>query len=137
MRYAAFCSRVRACASSRVICAMQQRRLELRHAQVRAGAAVGEIVAGVAPAAAVVVEAVAGLDERFVVGQDGAALAGVQVLARLKAEAPGLAVGADLAATPLRQVRLAGVLDDGYAALAARRPGSCRGPRPIRRGAPA
>ena len=53
-----------------------------------------KIIAGVPPAATVVVEAVACLNERFVVGQNRAPLAGVQVLARLKAEGPERAVSA-------------------------------------------
>ena len=96
---------------------MQQGCLELGHPQVRAAVAVGEIVAGVAASAAVVVEAIAGFEQRVVAGEDRAAFAGVEVLAGLEAEAAGDAVRPHLAPAPLGQVRLARVLDQRDAAL--------------------
>jgi hypothetical protein len=64
------------------------------------------------------VKAVAGFDERFVVCQNCAAFAGVQILARLKAETAGSAVRAHFPATPLGKVRLTRVFDDRDAASA-------------------
>src|SRR5256885_9273280 len=75
----------------------QQRALELRHAQIEPARGVTELIgAYVLSRPAVVVERVALLQQVGVVGQNGAALAGIQVLAGLKAEAAGLAQRAQL-----------------------------------------
>ena len=89
----------------------QQRRLELRHAQVGAGRGVSEVRSPVRQPRAVVVEGMAAFPQFFVVADHRAALAGVEVLGCLEAEAAGLSVRAHLAAAPFRQVRLAGVLE--------------------------
>ena len=101
-----------ACCSSRVIWASSRppwnsvmRKLAARVAHV------GEVEAGDLPRPAVVVEGVDLLGQVVVVGEDGAAFAGAEVLGHLEAEAAGRAPGADLAAAPLGQVGLAGVLD--------------------------
>ncbi len=97
----------------------QERRLELREAKVEPGLAVREVAARAGPA--VVVERVRPVGERLVVGDDGAALAAVQVLARLEREAPGLADRADMPTLPLREVRLAGILEHGNVPRGGRR----------------
>jgi len=64
---------------------------------------------------AVVVEGAGSLNVVVVVGHQRAALAAVEVLRGLEAEAAHVAVGPDRLAAPLGQVGLAGVLDDGEA----------------------
>jgi hypothetical protein len=54
-----------------------------------------------------------------IVCENGASLAGVEILARLKTETSRLAVGSDFASAPLGQVRLARVFDDRHPATSA------------------
>ena len=87
--------------------------LELGHAEIAAAVALWrrlrspELAAG----AALVVERIALVGPFVVVGEDGAAVAAVKVLAGLEAEAAGVAPGAEATAAPLAEMRLAGVLD--------------------------
>src|SRR5215204_750708 len=73
----------------------EQRGLKFGHPQVRAGVLIRKVCASIAASAAVVMEAITGLEQRLIVGQDRATLAGVQVLTRLKAETSRSTVGAD------------------------------------------
>ena len=60
-----------------------------------------------------------GFDQVVVVGEYRASFAGVEILTRLKTEASGFAVGANLSAAPLRQMLLTRVFHDGDPAPAA------------------
>src|SRR5262249_29459401 len=83
----------------------QQRRLKFCHAQVAAVADVGK--GGLRGRPAVVVEALAALDELLVVAENGAALAGIQVLGGLETEAAEVAQSAELLPPPFAEMRLA------------------------------
>src|SRR5207249_321437 len=67
--------------------------------------------------AAVVVKTLAELYEVLALVQDRAAFSGVEVFRRLEAETAEIAQRAQLAAAPFREVRLAGVLENGQAML--------------------
>ncbi len=85
--------------------------LELGHAEIGAVAHVRE--AGGRRAAAVVLKALALLDQFVAVCEDRTAFAGIEVLRALKAEAAQIAERAHLAAAPFGQVGLAGVFEHG------------------------
>ena len=92
--------------------------MELGHAEVGGPAAlVIEIGAGPCSFAAAVVEGVAVVGHGLVVGEDRPALAGVNILAHLEAEAAGGAPASQAAAPPLAENRLAGVFDHRHVVL--------------------
>src|ERR1035441_7334534 len=87
--------------------------LELRHAEIAAAAAlIDKVIAGSLAGAAVVVEGIDLIRPFIAVGEDGSAIPAIEVLAGLEAEAAGVTPGAEGAAAPLREMRLAGVLHD-------------------------
>lgn len=84
----------------------EQRRLELREAQIEALAV---CVVGV--------EGARGFHHRIIIKQHRAAFAGVEILRCLEAEAAGYAISTHLAIAPFAEMRLAGVFDDRDVAL--------------------
>src|SRR5262249_54732249 len=80
----------------------QQGCLKFRHAQIRATLGVGE-AGGSFSSPAVIVKRIAFVHKLSVVGDDGAALAGIEVLARLETKAAARAKRSQLLAAPFAE----------------------------------
>ncbi len=92
--------------------------MQLGHADVGASAApIVEVGTGPRPLAAAVVEGVAVVGHRLIVGEDRPAFTAANVLAHLETETARRAPASQAAVPPAAQNRLAGVLDHRHVAL--------------------